>query len=148
MAADDDELLAEVAHALGPDPVPDHVLAAARAALGWRTLDAELAALLEEASLTGVRSDGPSPVAFTVGEVRIELELVADPPRVSGFVSGLDPTEGVRAELRLAAGSVLAGELDEFGLFEIELAGPPAGPVSLRLRPAEGPAITTDWAVL
>ncbi|MET0326995.1 MAG: hypothetical protein ABW219_17400, partial [Ilumatobacteraceae bacterium] len=59
-AAHDDELQAVLARALRTvDPVPDHVLAGARAAWTWRTIDEELAELVFDsaAELTGVRSE-------------------------------------------------------------------------------------------
>ena len=49
MRFDDDEtLLGELRRVMGDaDPVPDHVVAAAELALDWRTIDDELAELLD-----------------------------------------------------------------------------------------------------
>ena len=60
MTAPDDELLALVGRALrAAEPVPDHVIAGARAAWTWRTIDQELAELVFDSAfeLTGVRSE-------------------------------------------------------------------------------------------
>jgi hypothetical protein len=47
----DDDLEIRLSRALdASDPIPEHVLEAARAAIGWRTIDAELAELLHEDS--------------------------------------------------------------------------------------------------
>ena len=60
MPASDDELLELVGRALrAAEPVPDQVVAGARAAWTWRTIDEELAELVFDsaAELTGVRSE-------------------------------------------------------------------------------------------
>ena len=49
---DDDALLAELAGILARvDPVPGEVTLAARSALAWRSMDAELAELLHDSAL-------------------------------------------------------------------------------------------------
>ena len=60
MTGSEDELLELVGRALrAAEPVPDHVIAGARAAWTWRTIDEELAELVFDsaAELTGVRSE-------------------------------------------------------------------------------------------
>ena len=60
MTPTDDELLELVGRALRiAEPVPDRVIAGARAAWTWRTIDEELAELVFDSAveLTGVRSE-------------------------------------------------------------------------------------------
>ncbi len=49
---DDDALMVELRHVVGRvDPIPEAVRIAARAAIEWRTLDAELAALVHDSAV-------------------------------------------------------------------------------------------------
>lgn len=149
MAADDDDrgLLAELGDVLA-DPVPLSVLEAARATFTWRTIDAELVALLESAEelTAGVRSAAAAEtLLFSVDDVTIELWPNADPPGVSGYVLPAGPAT---VELRVGDGARHTVEADELGQFEIDLPAPLAGPVSLRLVLDDGRAVVTDWTVL
>ncbi len=81
--SDDDDLLADLARVLGQvDPPPDHVRDAAAAAIELQSLDADLAALLDDADQlvdAGVRSGvATEPLVFEVGEVIIEVEADGD----------------------------------------------------------------------
>src|SRR5438552_1940340 len=62
------------------DPVPDDVTAFARAALGWRRVDAELAELLVDSRLETeslARSEGDSGrlLSFRAADLELDLEL-------------------------------------------------------------------------
>ena len=83
----DDDLEIRLSRALdASDPIPEHVLEAARAAIGWRTIDAELAELLHEDSkeLAGVRGGdaGPRHLTFAAGDVELELMLAVAARRI------------------------------------------------------------------
>ena len=97
----DNDLEIRLSRALdASDPVPEHVLEAARAAIGWRTIDAELAELLHEDSkeLAGVRGDetGPRHLTFAAGDVELELMLARD--RDTRIDGQLVPRPRARAE--------------------------------------------------
>jgi len=89
--AEDDRLLAELRDlASTDDPVPLDAMAAARSAIAWRTMDAELAELTADTSvepqLAGIRgADTPTLLSFDGANVTVEVEVVqgaADrPPR-------------------------------------------------------------------
>jgi hypothetical protein len=54
---DDEALLVDLRRVTNElDPIPEHVLAAVRAAIGWRTIDAELADLIVDSAI-----DEPAP---------------------------------------------------------------------------------------
>ena len=82
-AIGDDELVARLAEALPKaDPVPAAVTEFAKAAFGWRTIDAELAELVFDSAvdeLVGVRSeDDTRQVTFRAPGVEIEVAVMAD----------------------------------------------------------------------
>jgi hypothetical protein len=131
------------------DPVPDHVLAAARAALGWRTLDAELAALVEDSAeqpLAGVRGGGPRLLTFEADDtaVVVEVSAVGDARRLLGQL--VEP-RAARIEVRHPGGTttVDADDLGRFAAAEI-----PAGPVSIvcRFGPPSARVVATTWVTL
>ncbi len=81
MSADDDPMLAELRRVLDAiDPIPAAVQIAARAAIEWRTIDAELAALVHDSSVDepefAVRGAATAPrcLTFEAGELTIEVE--------------------------------------------------------------------------
>jgi hypothetical protein len=147
---DDDVAMDELrALAAETDPVPPHVLAAARGSYTWRTIDAELAGLvydsvLDTERLATVRSaDTVRLLTFETAELAIELEvtLVAGSRRILGQL--VPPGPGA-LELR-HGGGLLELEADAHGRFAAE--GVEAGPVSLRCRRA-GAAIETEWVAI
>ena len=78
----DDRLVEALRRVLAEaDEVPTDVVAAARAAWTWRTIDAELAALVHDSTLdvqelAGVRGAATvRALSFTVGEHYLELEV-------------------------------------------------------------------------
>src|SRR4051794_41786114 len=78
----DEQLLQELRNVLPADPVPQAVVAAARATLTWRSVDDELAALLSDSAdraLTGVRGSGDRRLAFEAPQLVIEFVLVPGP---------------------------------------------------------------------
>jgi hypothetical protein len=142
----DDELEARLARTLAAtDAIPGHVMEAARAALGWRTIDAELAELLHEErpELAGVRSDGNGPRHLTFAAAELELELMVSDgraPRVDGQLVPpapaavvLETTDGGREELRT----------DDLGRFAFTAIA--AHSVRVTVRPDAGAAIDTPW---
>ena len=110
--ADDDELVDELRRVVGAlDPVPQHAIEAAEAALDWRTIDDELAELLHDSSaepaLAGVRAEASTRVLSFAGErVRVEVEVSGSgrdrtldrPARPRGERAGRDPPRRPRGD--------------------------------------------------
>jgi hypothetical protein len=140
------------------DPVPPLVTQAAKAALGWRRLDADLAELLadstlEAESLATVRGAGVGAavrsVSFGAGELTIDLEIhVADKRRT--LLGLLTPPSIARIEIQTADGATGAtAESDATGRFRTQL--PAGGRVRLRLMsldPGSGPLVETSWITI
>jgi hypothetical protein len=135
----DEQLLAELKGVLAQvDPVPGHVTAAARAALGWRTLDEDLADLLydssEELEPVGVRGeDQPRMLSFRGPSLGLDVEISGSGAdrTLTGQVLPAGPAQIV---VRHTTGA-LELEADARGRFVA--AGVPAGTVSLSCRSSE-----------
>jgi hypothetical protein len=150
----DERTIAELrAMAARVDPVPQLVLDSAKAVLGWRRLDADLAELLSDTALdrepAGMAlargTDAPvRAVSFGAGDLVIELEIHRDGDR-RNLLGQLLPAAPVRIELQaLGRPRALAAESDSFGRFRIKLAA--GGPVRLRIVPqGPGPEFETSW---
>ena len=136
---DDDTLLAELRHVIGQvDPVPEPVRIAARAAIEWRTLDAELAALVHDSAIDeralAVRGTaaGPRALTFEAGDVTIEIEAeVTDDAGTLRLVGQLVPPQAADVAVR-HGDELVAVRADERGRFASSAISP--GPVSLRCR--------------
>lgn len=149
--ADDDALLAELRQAVtAVDPVPEPVAISARAALDWRTLDRELAALVRDSvePALGVRGGAqPRRMTFTAADIEIEVEaeLQGDGPtlRLSGQ---LVPAQTAQIAIGTGGGLVLT-RADTRGRFAA--AGVVPGPLRLRCwldrAPDDGRLVETAW---
>jgi hypothetical protein len=153
---EDDRLIDELRDLFSQrDPVPPLVTQSAKAALGWRRLDAELAELLADSALDvellglarGARATLRS-MSFSVGELAIDVEIhgEGDDREVLGQ---LHPPARARIELQSADQAVSTIiESDSLGRFRTKL--PAAG--SIRLRVASDAAgadwIETSWIPL
>ncbi|MGI8810206.1 MAG: hypothetical protein ACR2KK_20645 [Acidimicrobiales bacterium] len=140
--AADDMLLSELrALAARHDPIPPEALAAARSAIAWRTLDAELAELTAESELVGVRGgDGPELLTFDAPGLTVEIEVAALNGRRRLLGQLVPPVPG-RVEVR-HAGLTVTVEADAAGRFLAD--DVVAGPVSLRCA-AGSHLVETDW---
>ena len=142
----DDELLAELrALAARHDPVPPEAVAAARSAIAWRTMDAELAELTEDVAfdprLAGVRGSGePSLLTFESPHLTVEVEVLetATGRRLLGQL--VPPSPG-QVEVRHGGGTTWV-DADEVGRFRADDVA--AGPVSVRCF-AGSRLVETDW---
>lgn len=126
--------------------LPDDVLAAARGAWTWRTVDAELAELLEEESLA-VRSDTAvtGPFAFAAEGVIIDVEH--EGPTVLGQVGGAEGEPlgaSVVVEIAGADGTrhVVEADVDAAGGFR---AAVPDGRARVAVTLPDGRRIVTPW---
>lgn len=145
-----DELLGLIATAAEQaDPLPGPVLAAARAALGWRTLDADLAALVEDSAeqpLAAVRGTGPRLLTFEADDtaVVVEVSTVGSARRLLGQL--VEPRTA-QIEVRYPGGTTIvdADDLGRFAAAEI-----PAGPVSIvcRFGAPTTRVVATTWVTV
>lgn len=145
---DDDTLLELLGAALqAGDPVPEHVLAAARGAVAWRTIDQDLADLVFDSAveLTGVRDrDAARQLTFRAADLEIEL-MVVD-PLSRRLVGQLVPARATSVTLESTAESVTQ-ESDSYGRFTFDTVAD--GPVRLAVDGADGHAdVLTDWVLL
>lgn len=145
----DEELIAKLRSGLEEsDPVPEDVTGFARAAFGWRDVDAKLAEIAfdstDEGALSGVRASTTARmISFEAGRWTIDIEYNESSRQVLGQV---DPAGRVRVEIRYAGGST-ATDTDEMGRFDFEEI--PPGPMSLVIRvPGDLEVIKTEWTVL
>jgi hypothetical protein len=142
-----DELFEELRSVLRrTDPVPAEVTDFAKAALGWRRLDAELAELLEDSVLDEAaaltRGGGGRSLTFRSDDLTIDVEIQ------DGHLLGqlAPPPAAATVELQGEDGTVVASaDTDGLGRFRLELGG--EGRFRLRVArrdPAAGP-VETSW---
>jgi hypothetical protein len=150
---DDERLLEELRRMLDrTDPLPEQVTRAAKESYGWRTADAELAALTWDsdtdqpvAALRG--GAGTRLLTFDGGGLRFELEI-AGGGRDRRLLGQLVPPQRAELELRQrssdqARGQARAVASDDSGRFSI--GGLEPGPLSLRCRRQGRPPVATEW---
>jgi hypothetical protein len=148
--ADDDALLALLGEALrAAEPVPPHVLAAARGAVAWRTIDEELADLVFDSAteLTGVRDhDGTASRQLTFRAQGIEVEVMLVDPAERRLVGQLVPPQETEVRIDSPTDSV-EQRSDAFGRFTFDSVA--TGPVRIGVAGADGqPDVVTDWVLL
>jgi hypothetical protein len=145
----DQALIEQLRTALATQAAPASVTEAAKAALTWLRVDAELAELLSDSALDAepalargaavVRS-----VSFSAGETIVELEVHPDGERRT-LLGQLSPAAQRPIVVQQADGAELATALsDELGRFRITLDG--GGTVRLRIADGDADtAIETAW---
>jgi hypothetical protein len=129
------------------DPVPADVIASARSALAWRTMDAQLARLIEESELVGtaVRAHGEQRLlTFEAPGVTVAIEAT----EINGarkLIGQLVPSGPHHVELETArhADRLITAPVDHLGRFT--LAAVPAGLVRLRCTMPDGGQVVTEW---
>jgi hypothetical protein len=151
----DDALLAELrAAAAVHDSVPPAVLAAAKASLTWRTIDAELAQLAFDSSVdeSPVLVRGPGLVSdeqlltFETDRVSIDLQVtrLGEGRRLVGQLA---PAGVASIEVRSATGAVVTARTDALG--RVPVLDVPAGALSLRIQfEGELTVVVTDWVTV
>ncbi|HWF42092.1 MAG TPA: hypothetical protein VN738_05225 [Acidothermaceae bacterium] len=139
-------LLAELRNVVDQaDPIPEPVVAAAKAVFTWRTIDAELAELVADSFVTaaGTRTaDAARLLTFQADDTEVEVEIAATGAtrRITGQLVPPGPAE---ITIRWAGGSVEA-RTDELGRFSAD--NVPALAVSLSiLRRGAGRPVVTSW---
>jgi hypothetical protein len=131
------------------DPVPNEVTSYAKAAFGWRTIDAELAELLSDSALQALPAFARSgeararSVTFRADNLDIDLSIQDDDDR-RVLLGQLTPPGDAVIEVRRDDGSVAAAaDADRLGRFRIELAH--GGRVRLRIRRDGTRDVETSW---
>ena len=151
---DDDELIAELRHAVAKfDPPPVSVSEFTMDLLSWRDPDAELAALIADSrELAGAVRGGKEEVLlrFEAAPYAITLEASPDASGRYRVIGQVEPGVAGRVDIRQGDAGPSQQELsvpcDEWGRFEAFPVG--SGPISLRLTPDDGPPVRTTWVVL
>jgi hypothetical protein len=145
-----DELLDELRSMLRrTDPVPPEVTEFARAALGWRRLDADLAELLADSALEAdalalARGGEGRWLSFRAADLTIDVELQADGDAHTVLGQLAPPPAVSTVELQSSDGTAVAmDESDEFGRFRLALEG--AGRFRLRVLRPGAPPVETSW---
>jgi hypothetical protein len=161
-AGDEDRRLLEELRRLfqDTDPLPEQATRLAKASYGWRTLDAELAALthdslVDQAPLAMRGAAPPRLLAFDAADLRVEVEVEtlgaggagAESAGAAGgqrrLLGQLVPPQPARIEARDGAGGRRTVEADEAGRFAIDPL--PAGPLSLWCVRPGSPPVATEW---
>ena len=141
---DDDELLAFLDEALRTEgEVPPDFVAAGKAAFTWRSIDAELAALVydseRELALTRTQTADLRALTFASAHVTIELELTD-----TGLIGQVVPTAPARVDVHTAAGVTASVTADDLGCFTIRAV--PREPFRLRVRVDDDDVdVLTTW---
>lgn len=150
---DDDALLAELGGLFARvDPIPAEVTLAARSALAWRSMDADLAELLHDSALeteplAGVRGTGGGwrTLTFeTPDGLSIEIEITVERSKRS-LMGQIVPPGPARVLVRFP-GADIPTSADDLGRFQATDLRP--GPISLRCELTDGRAIETGWVTI
>lgn len=146
----DEELLSRLAEALDiAEPLPDGVIEAAKMTFTWRTIDAELAALVFDSAtdeLAGVRSSAATrQMTFRTRGVEIELVVISETTR--RLIGQLVPPQAAEIELHHEeeTRTMQSDNLGRFAFHDV-----PAGSVRLTCKfVGEGEAsVQTEWIVI
>ncbi len=131
------------------DPIPDAVIRAAKESFVWRTIDADLAALVNDsaagdtAAAVAVRASGAARLlTFQAPGVEVEVE-VGETGRGRRLTGQLVPVSSARVTIRSMTGAVDV-VADEFGRFSADAV--PAGTVRLEIeRDGSTSPVVTSW---
>jgi hypothetical protein len=134
------------------DPVPQLLDDAARAAFGWRTVDAEIAELLrdsaeaeQEAGMLVRSSGGPRQLSFESPKLGIELEVTETGPRERRVAGQLLPPGDATVTLERPGADPVSVQADDLGRFVLD--GLRAGAVRLHVA-LRGAQIAIPWTTI
>jgi hypothetical protein len=134
------------------DPVPQLLDDAARAAFGWRTVDAELAELLrdsadaaDDAALLVRSGGGPRQLSFESPQLGIELEVTETGPRERRVAGQLLPPGDATVTVERPGAEPVSVQADDLGRFVLD--GLRAGAVRLHVA-LRGAQITIPWTTI
>jgi hypothetical protein len=152
----DESDLARQLQATHDDPPPDALLAAARAAYSWRTLDTDLCrpsydSLLDD-SLSSTRGGAGESrlLRFSGEDVALDVEVTIDGDG-RGLVGQVTPPARAEITLRQGTGDELSVVTDDLGRFVLD--GVRHGPVSIRCSLSvhghrANTSLYTDWLLV
>lgn len=148
---DDDQLLASLGEAVrSAKDVPARFVEIGKAAFTWREIDAELAALTHDSADSAIgrvaartRADPADlrTLTFVASRLTVELEVVPD-----ALLGQLVPPQPGEIELLRRDGATSMAAVDDVGWFAIRPL--PSGLFRLRVRPAQGEPVMTEWILL
>jgi hypothetical protein len=134
------------------DPVPALVSETAKASLGWRRLDADLAELLSDSALEeepfALARGGGAParaVTFSSGELTIDIEVHVDDEGRT-LLGQLSPPAPATVEIQTVDDGRFSADADRLGRFRVRL--PAGGSIRIRILGADGdpgPPVETSW---
>jgi hypothetical protein len=140
------ELRAIFAHL---DPVPQLLDDGARAAFGWRTVDADIAELLrdsadatDDAALLVRSGGGPRQLSFESPQLGIEIEVTETGPRERRLAGQLLPPADATVTVERPGEDPLSVQADDLGRFVLE--GLRAGALRLHIA-LRGAQIAIPW---
>lgn len=146
----DDEALTARLRAAQDDPPPQALLAAARAAFSWRTLDVDLArpsydSLLDEA-MTPVRGTADARMLrFEGAGLSLDLEVAVEGDERS-LVGQLSPAAAGAVTVRHGGAVETTVSADELGRFTVDHVR--GGPLSLRCTQDGSAELHTEWVLI
>lgn len=148
--AADDEFIARLRRiAVRADPVPEALLAAARAAFGLREVDVRVAELVRDSAVgapaTAVRGPGARLLSFEAADAVIECEVTARAAR-RDLVGQLVGAVAAAVQVQVAGAEAVDAGVDEHGRFAVS--GLPAGLLRLRCPLADGSTLMTSWTAV
>ena len=138
------------------DPIPPLATELAKASLGWRRIDADLAELLSDSLLddratAGVRSAGDvlpvRSVRFRASSRTIDVDVHVDGPQRT-VMGQITPPVSARIEIRTTTELVASVHSDELGRFRTTL--PAGGLIRLAINDAAGIGmpVVTSWITI
>lgn len=153
----DEPLVAELRDLFNhDDPVPPLVTELAKASLGWRRIDADLAellsdSLLDDAATVGVRSAGDlrplRSVRFRAGGRTVDVDIQVDGRRRT-LQGQITPPLTAQVEISTTAQVIASAQSDEWGRFRVSL--PTGGLIRLAIEDAPGLSapLVTSWLTI
>lgn len=147
-AESDEELLARLRGVIArADPVPERVVAAARASSSWRSVESDLAVLIYDSGsrtgeLVGVRGAQGRLLTFRSEAVTVDVEIL--PGR--GLVGEIEGPRRAHVEVRHSGGSTREAA-DDLGRFRVREV--PEGLLRLEVTDEETARVTrTAWILV
>ena len=143
---DDEELLGMLEQALSRRAeVPPEIVAAAKSAYTWRTIDVELAQLTYDSTChyAPMRAEAASIRALTFASAHLSIELEVMDDSLFGKVV---PAQAASVEVYASTDPETAIPTDEIGCFVIRPI--PRSPFRLRCRAAAKIDVLTGWLTL
>jgi hypothetical protein len=127
------------------DPVPAHVLTAAKESLAWRDSDAALAALVEAGQLATVRGENvPELLTFATGDLTVEIEVTVE-GLAARIIGQLVPPQEARVKVDHADGPTWV-QADALGRFAAS--GISRGHMRLTSYRDGSSAVQTVWTLI